>query len=118
MSELDRRELLMQAMEEAENEPETEEVVAEPVAEESSKAEISDADHEEPSEASDAIEYADKDEAQEAAEEAKPVTRPSTWKKEYVQIWDKMEKANRLVKKILLSLLNTLTSVSLNTKKA
>ena len=98
---LDRRELLLQAMEEAENEQEpleNEAVLEEDSSKESDKAEISDADHEEPSEASDAIEYADKDEAQEAAEDVKPVTRPSTWKKEYVQIWDKMEAGEQISK--------------------
>ena len=98
---LDRRELLLQAMEEAENEQEpleNEAVLEEDSPKESDKAEINDADHEEPSEASDAIEYADKDEAQEAAEDVKPVTRPSTWKKEYVQIWDKMEKGEQISK--------------------
>ena len=98
---LDRRELLMQAMEEAENveEPvETEAVLEEDNTEESDKVEASNADHEESAETLDAIEFADKDEAQEAAEEVKPVTRPSTWKKEYVQIWDKMEAGEQISK--------------------
>ena len=98
---LDRRELLMQAMEEAENveEPlETEAVLEEDNSQESDKAEISDADSEEPAEVFEAVESADKDEAQEAAEEVKPVSRPSTWKKEYVQIWDKMEKGEQISK--------------------
>ena len=98
---LDRRELLMQALDEAENEQEpmeTEEISNEDIPEESDKAEISDADHEEPSEDISAIEFENKDEAQEAAEEVKPVTRPSTWKKEYVQIWDKMEAGEQISK--------------------
>ena len=97
---LDRRELLMQALESAdEQEPvETEEIRSEDISEESDKAENSNANHEESAETFDAIEYADKDEAQEAAEDVKPVTRPSTWKKEYVQIWDKMEAGEQISK--------------------
>ena len=100
MSELDRRALLEQAMESTdEQEPlETEEILVEDNAEESPEEEVSITDNEEPAETVDAIEYADKDEAQEAAEEVKPVTRPSTWKKEYVQIWDKMEKGEQISK--------------------
>jgi hypothetical protein len=100
MSELDRRALLEQALESAdEQEPlETETVLEEDSAEESDKAEISDADHEEPAETVDEIEFETKDEAQEAAEDVKPVTRPSTWKKEYVQIWDKMEAGEQISK--------------------
>jgi hypothetical protein len=101
---LDRREILMQAMEAAE-EGELEapvekdiEVVEDSIAEESAKEKVSEPDHEESAEVLDAIEYADKDEAQEAAEEVKPVTRPSTWKKEYVQIWDKMEAGEQISK--------------------
>jgi hypothetical protein len=101
---LDRRELLMQAMEAAESqedeqEPmEAEEISEEPVAEESSEAEVSDENSEEPAEVIEASEHENKDEAQEAAEEVKPVTRPSTWKKEYVQIWDKMEAGEQISK--------------------
>jgi len=102
---LDRRELLMQAMEAAEEgelEPPIEKDIEVPetdnISEESSKAEISEEDNEESAEVLAAIESADKDEAQEAAEEVKPVTRPSTWKKEYVQIWDKMEKGEQISK--------------------
>jgi hypothetical protein len=96
---LDRREILMQAMEEAENveEPvENEEVLEKDNAQESNETEISNADHEESAEVLDAIELADKDEEQEV--EVKPVTRPSTWKKEYVQIWDKMEAGEQISK--------------------
>ena len=101
---LDRREQLMAAMEAAE-EGELEapvekniEVVEDSIAEESAKEKVVEADHEESAEVIEAIEYADKDEAQEAAEEVKPVTRPSTWKKEYVQIWDKMEAGEQISK--------------------
>jgi hypothetical protein len=99
---LDRRELLMQAMEEAENEPEpveTEEIRSEDNAEESSQEEASKADNKEPAENVSVNEPTESyEEAQEAAEEAKPVSRPSTWKKEYVQIWDKMEKGEQISK--------------------
>jgi hypothetical protein len=101
---LDRRELLLQAMEAAE-EGELEapiekdiEVVEDSIAEESAQEKVSEPDHEESAEVFEAIEYADKDEAQEAAEEVKPATRPSTWKKEYVQIWDKMEAGEQISK--------------------
>ena len=99
---LDRRALLEQAMEQAENEPEpveTEEIRSEDIAEESPKEETSDADSQEPAESVSVDESeVTHEEAQEAAEEAKPVTRPSTWKKEYVQIWDKMEKGEQISK--------------------
>ena len=100
MEELNRRALLEQAMESAdEQEPvETEEIRSENPAEESVEVQTSNADHEVSAEVIDAIEFADKDEAQEAAEEVKPVTRPSTWKKEYVQIWDKMEAGEQISK--------------------
>lgn len=101
---LDRRELLMQAMEAAE-EGELEapiekdiEVVEDDIAAESAKEKASEEFHEEPAEVLEAIESADTDEAQEAAEEVKPVSRPSTWKKEYVQIWDKMEAGEQISK--------------------
>ncbi len=105
---LDRRELLMQAMEAAEEgtleapeekeivEPETDAILEEANAEKSDKAEASDADHEESAEVLEAIESADADE--EPQEEVKPVQRPSTWKKEYVQIWDKMEAGEQISK--------------------
>jgi hypothetical protein len=93
---LDRRELLMQAMEEAENEQEpveTEEISGEDIAEESPKAEISEPDSEEPAES------VSSDEPEETDEEPQEkITRPSTWKKEYVQIWDKMEKGEQISK--------------------
>jgi hypothetical protein len=103
---LDRRAMLEAAMESALEEPEenvieqepveTEKIEVEPAAKESSEAEISEADNEETAEVLEAVELADADEAQE--EEVKPVTRPSTWKKEYVQIWDKMEKGEQISK--------------------
>jgi hypothetical protein len=99
---LDRRALLEQAMEEAQNEPEpveTEEIRSEDNAEESPEEEISVADDKEPAESVSVDEpEVTHEEAQEAAEEIKPTTRPSTWKKEYVQIWDKMEKGEQISK--------------------
>jgi len=107
--ELDRRELLMQAMEAAEEgeleAPEEKEIhvaekdpiVEENNAEESVEAETSKADSEEPTEVV-AESESDKSNEEQAAEEVKPVTRPSTWKKEYVQIWDKMEKGEQISK--------------------
>jgi hypothetical protein len=100
---LDRRALLEQAMEEVEEkheEPvETEEIRSEDNAEEPSKEEISDSDSKEPAESVSIDEPTDSyEESQEAAEEVKPVSRPSTWKKEYVQIWDKMEAGEQISK--------------------
>jgi hypothetical protein len=109
MSELDRRALIEQAMNEALEQPEENVIEQEPVeteaishddtAEESSKAEISEPDSEEPAESVSSDESEESHEAaQEAAEEVKPISRPSTWKKEYVQIWDKMEKGEQISK--------------------
>ena len=101
MSELDRRALLEQAMESTdEQEPlETEEILVEDNAKESPEEEVSITDDKEPAESVSVVEPEDSyEEAQEAAEEVKPVTRPSTWKKEYVQIWDKMEKGEQISK--------------------
>jgi CHAT domain-containing protein len=98
---LDRRALLEQALESAdEQEPlENEEVLVEDNAKESVEEEISHEDNEEPAESVSIDEPTDSyEEAQDAAEEVKPVTRPSTWKKEYVQIWDKMEKGEQISK--------------------
>jgi hypothetical protein len=99
---LDRRSIIEQAMEEAENvqEPlENEEVLEEDNAEESVKEEVSNEIGKELAEIVEESEPEDTHEAtQEAAEEAKPINRPSTWKKEYVQIWDKMEKGKQISK--------------------
>ena len=97
---LDRRALLEQAMESANEEPlETEEICSEDISEESIETEISTTDDKEPTESVSVNEPAESyEEAQEAAEEVKPVSRPSTWKKEYVQIWDKMEKGEQISK--------------------
>jgi hypothetical protein len=109
MSELDRRALIEQAMNEALEQPEENVIEQEPVeaeatshddtAEESSKAEISEPNSEEPAKSVSFDESEESHEAaQEAAEEVKPISRPSTWKKEYVQIWDKMEKGEQISK--------------------
>ena len=93
---LDRRELLEQAMESAdEQEPlENKEVLEESNAEESPKEEISVANDKEPAE------NFSSNEPTESYEEPqeKPVGRPSTWKKEYVTIWDKMEAGEQISK--------------------
>ena len=100
---LDRRELLMQAMEAAESqedeqEPvENEEIRSEDNAEESPQEEVSDENREEPAEDVQANELEVKDEEPQE-EDVKPITRPSTWKKEYVQIWDKMEAGEQISK--------------------
>ena len=103
---LDRREMLMQAMEAAEEgelEPPVEKDIEVPetdiIAEESAKEKVSEPDSEESTEVVAESEHeATHEEAQEAAEDVKPVSRPSTWKKEYVQIWDKMEKGEQISK--------------------
>ena len=102
---LDRRDMLMAAMEAAEEgnleapvEKEIE-VVEDDIAKESAEAKASEEIGEEPAEVSEEPEFeASHEEAQETAEEVKPVTRPSTWKKEYVQIWDKMEAGEQISK--------------------
>jgi hypothetical protein len=94
---LDRRSMLEQAMEGAENEQEpveTEEIRSEDNAEESIETEISPTDDKEPAQSVSSDEPTDSyEEPQE-----KSVNRPSTWKKEYVQIWDKMEKGEQISK--------------------
>jgi hypothetical protein len=99
---LDRREALMAAMEAAEEgtleAPANKEldVVEDDIAQESVEAKTSEADNKEPAEVSEELEFEASHE--DAEEEAKPVTRPSTWKKEYVQIWDKMEAGQQISK--------------------
>lgn len=99
---LNRRDALMQAMDAAEEgtlEAPTDkelDVVQDDIAEESVEAKASEADNEEPAEVSEELEFEASHE--DAEEEAKPVTRPSTWKKEYVQIWDKMEAGQQISK--------------------
>jgi len=94
MSELDRRALLEQAMESADEEPmETQAVSSEDIPEESPEVEVSHEDREEPAEDISATEPTESDE-----EPQEKLTRPSTWKKEYVSIWDKMEKGEQISK--------------------
>ena len=94
MSELDRRALLEQAMESADEEPmETEAVSSKDIPEESPEVEVSHEDREEPAEDISATEPTESDE-----EPQEKLTRPSTWKKEYVSIWDKMEKGEQINK--------------------
>ena len=94
---LDRREQLMAALDAAEEvneEPvEAEEIRSEDTAEESIEAQTSDENHEEPTED---IQVAQSEESHEEPQEK--ITRPSTWKKEYVQIWDKMEAGEQISK--------------------
>jgi len=91
---LDRRALLEQAMESADEEPmETEAVSSEDIPKESPEVEVSHEDREEPAEDISATEPTESDE-----EPQEKLTRPSTWKKEYVSIWDKMEKGEQINK--------------------
>ena len=94
---LDRRSMLEAALdtaEEAHDEEsvETEEIRSEDTAQESVEVQTSDADHEEHTED---IQTA---KSEESDEEKEKITRPSTWKKEYVNIWDKMEKGEQIDK--------------------
>jgi len=100
---LDRRDLLEAALDAAEDgtletpvEKDIEMADEDNISKESAKEEVSAHDNEETAEDADSIEFANKDEAQK--EETKPVGRPSTWKKEYVQIWDKMEAGEQISK--------------------
>ena len=106
MSELDRRELLEAAMEAAEEgtletpiEKDIEVAEKDNISEESAKAEVSEENREKSAKISEESEHTESyAQAQEAAEDVKPVSRPSTWKKEYVTIWDKMEKGEQISK--------------------
>ena len=94
---LDRRSMLEAALDTAEEaydeEPlEVPEVLPEDNAEESVEEEVSNEDREEPAED---IQIA---KSEESDEEKEKITRPSTWKKEYVNIWDKMEKGEQIDK--------------------
>ena len=101
MADLDRREALEAALDAAEEgtletpiekEIDTSE---DDIADESAKVEDRNEDSEESTKDAEELEFASKDEAQE--EEVK-ISRPSTWKKEYVNIWDKMEKGEQIDK--------------------
>ena len=101
MADLDRREALEAALDAAEEgtletpiekEIDTSE---DDIANESAKVEDRNEGNEESTKDAEELEFASKDEAQE--EEVK-ISRPSTWKKEYVNIWDKMEKGEQINK--------------------
>ena len=105
---LDRREQLMAAMEAAEEgtleAPKEVEIDQEPLeaeasvetdnAEQSIKTQTSNADDKGIAQDVSTDEYAESNEEP----QEKSVTRPSTWKKEYVQIWDKMEAGEQISK--------------------
>ena len=101
---LDRRAMLEAAMDSALEEPEENVIEQEPLetkatletdnAEESPKEEVSVDKNEELTQDVQANEPTESDEEP----QEKPVTRPSTWKKEYVIIWDKMEKGEQISK--------------------
>jgi hypothetical protein len=97
---LDRREQLMAALDAAEEgtleapiEKDIEVAEKDDISEESIKTEISPQDNEETAKDAEPIEFEGKDE-----EKEEKVTRPSTWKKEYVTIWDKMEAGEQISK--------------------
>jgi len=101
MADLDRREALEAALDAAEEgtleapiekEIDTSE---DDITDESAKVEDRNESNEESTKDAEELEFASKDEAQE--EEVK-ISRPSTWKKEYVNIWDKMEKGEQIDK--------------------
>jgi hypothetical protein len=97
---LDRRDLLEAALEAAEEgtleapiEKDIEVAEKDDISEESIKTQISPQDNEETAEDAEPIEFEGKNE-----EKEEKVTRPSTWKKEYVTIWDKMESGEQISK--------------------
>jgi len=101
MADLDRREALEAALDAAEEgtletpiekEIDTSE---DDITDESAKVENRNESNEESTKDAEELEFASKDETQE--EEVK-ISRPSTWKKEYVNIWDKMEKGEQIDK--------------------
>ena len=97
---LDRRDLLEAALDAAEEgtleapiEKDIEVAEKDDISEESAQEEISAQDNEETAEDVEPVEFKDEDEAPK-----EKITRPSTWKKEYVQIWDKMEAGEQISK--------------------
>jgi hypothetical protein len=97
---LDRRDLLEAALDAAEEgtleapiEKDIEVAEKDDISEESIKTEISPQNNEETAEDAEPIEFESKDEAPQ-----EKITRPSTWKKEYVTIWDKMEAGEQISK--------------------
>ena len=102
MAELDRRELIEAALDKAEEgtleTPIEKEIdtAEDAITLESAKEKVIEENHEEPAEELKDTESVVEDEAQEDVEVK--ITRPSTWKKEYVSIWDKMEKGEQINK--------------------
>ena len=98
MSELDRREMLEAALEASEEgtlETPVEKEIDTPqddIADESAKVEDSHDDNEKVAEE---VSFAKSEDTHEKEEK---ITRPSTWKKEYVNIWEKMEKGEQIDK--------------------
>jgi len=97
---LDRRDLLEAALDAAEEgtleapiEKDIEVAEKDDISKESAQEEISAQDNEEIAEDAEPVEFKDEDEAPK-----EKITRPSTWKKEYVQIWDKMEAGEQISK--------------------
>jgi len=89
---------------EIEQEPvEAEETESKPVTEESDKAEVSEEDSEEPAEGVQAAESEESDEEPQE-EPVKAIPRPTTWKKEYLPIWDKLTSGQQLTKEESLKL--------------
>jgi hypothetical protein len=97
---LDRREQLMAALDAAEEgtleapiEKDIEMAEKDNISEESAQEEVSAQDNEETAENAEPVEFESKNE-----EPQEKITRPSTWKKEYVTIWDKMEAGEQISK--------------------
>jgi hypothetical protein len=97
---LDRRDLLEAALEAAEEgtleapiEKDIEVAEKDDISEESIKTQIGNENNEETAKDAEPIEFEGKNEEQE-----EKITRPSTWKKEYVTIWDKMESGEQISK--------------------
>ena len=98
MSELDRREMLEAALEASEEgtlETPVEKEIDTPqddIADESAKVEDS---HDDKEKVAEEVSFAKSEDTHEKEEK---ITRPSTWKKEYVNIWEKMEKGEQIDK--------------------
>jgi len=101
MSELDRREMLEAALEASEEgtlETPIEKEIDTPqddIAYESAKVEDS---HDNNEESTKNTSFAKSEDSHEGAQEEVKISRPSTWKKEYVNIWDKLEKGEQIDK--------------------
>ena len=102
MAELDRRDLIEAALDKAEEgtleTPIEKEIdtAEDAIALESAQEKVIEENHQEAAEELNATESVVEDEAQDEVEVK--ITRPSTWKKEYVSIWDKMEKGEQISK--------------------